>query len=99
MAIKKYTCITFIDYHRLSGINEAVDLDTDISQAHDTINEQFSKYCDIEENSIWIRKIENKVFFDLWFTLYFEKEKLNFLKMKDPDLYNLLEDAIRERNN
>lgn len=98
MTIKKYTCVTVINYYRLSGINKAVDLGTDISNACDTIKEQFSKYCDIEEKFYMDMKDRKQSIFDMWFTLYFEKEKLNFLKMKDPDLYNLLEDEIRERN-
>lgn len=97
MKIKKYTCITVINYFRLAAIKQA-DLGTDISNACDTIDEQFSKYCEIDQKFFMDMQDRKQSIFDMWFTLYFEKEKLNLLKMKEPDLYDLLEDEIKGRD-
>lgn len=94
--ITKYTCVTVINYYRIAKIKQ-VDLGTEMSNASDTINEQFSKYCTIEKKMYMDMRDRKQSIFDIWFTLYFEKNKLNLLKMKEPDLYNLLEDEIRER--
>lgn len=97
MTIKKYTCITTINFYRLAKIKSQNDLSTDISNSVDTINEQFSKYCKIDDKFYMSMNDHQQSIFDMWFTLYFEKDKLNLLKIKEPDLYNLLEDQITER--
>lgn len=96
MTITKYTCVTVINYYHIAKIKQ-VDLGTEMSNASDTIKEQFSKYCTIEKKMYMDMRDRSQSIFDIWFTLYFEKDKLNLLKMKEPDLYDLLEDEIRER--
>lgn len=98
MTITKYTCITTINYYRMAKVDNCTSLGTDISNAMDTINEQFSEFCEIDLKFRMDMKDRTQSIFDIWFTLRFEPEKLNFLKLKHPDLYNLLEDEVIERH-
>ena len=102
--IVKYTIMSFTNImktkngRRVSGINgrAAHSLGDDLTNCENTIKEQFGDYCDIDGSYKMDMEKFDKRFFQLVFTLYFTREKLNLLKLKEPYLYNLLEDEIYE---
>jgi len=91
MIIVKYTCVTTF----YTGLLD--HLDVTLRHAKETITDQFSIYARIEDD-VLVKKRKGTRTVDMWFTLKFKGDGLNFLKLKDSHLYNLLEDSVSMDN-